>query len=80
VVDFNSVFNAAQQLQAADRLRLLNALWDTAPADADVPLHDDWSAELEKRVAAIQAGEAALIPWTEIRQAALARIGHGTTG
>jgi putative addiction module component (TIGR02574 family) len=74
MVDFNAVFNAAQQLRAADRLRLIDALWDTVPPDADLPLHDDWGAELEKRVAAIRSGEAALIPWTEIRQAALARI------
>jgi putative addiction module component (TIGR02574 family) len=80
MVDFNAVFNAAQQLQPADRLRLIDALWDTVPTDAELPLHDDWGAELEKRVAAIQSGEAELIPWTEIRQAALARIGHGTTG
>jgi putative addiction module component (TIGR02574 family) len=75
MVDFNAIFDAAQQLHAADRLRLIDALWDTVPADADLPLHDDWGAELEKRVAAIHSGEAALIPWTEIRQAALARIG-----
>ena len=46
MADFNSVLSAAQQLGADDQLRLINALWDIVPADADVALHEDWAPEL----------------------------------
>jgi putative addiction module component (TIGR02574 family) len=78
MVDFNSVLIAAQQLGADDQLRLINALWDIVPADADVALHEDWASELERRVTAIDAGETTLTTWSTIREAALARLDHGT--
>ena len=77
MVDFNTVLTEAQQLSAEDQLRLIDALWDLVPPDADIPLHEDWAAELERRVAAIESGSAGMIPWTTIRKEALARIGHG---
>ena len=77
MVDFNSVLSEAQQLSIEDRLRLIDALWDMVPPDADIPLHEDWAAELERRVAAIEAGSTTMVPWTTIRKEALARTGHG---
>ncbi len=74
--DFNSVLDGARQLSADDQLRLIDALWDLVPAEATLPLHEDWAPELERRVAAIRAG-AKTVPWTTIRDEALARIGHG---
>jgi putative addiction module component (TIGR02574 family) len=77
VVDFNSVLNGARQLSSEDRLRLIGALWELVPPEANIPLHEDWAAELERRVAAVEAGSAQMVPWTRIRDEALARIGHG---
>jgi len=77
MVDFNSVLTEARQLSAEDRLRLIDALWESVPPDADVPLHEDWAPELERRVAALEAGESPTVAWTRIRDEALARIGHG---
>lgn len=77
MADFNSVFDDACRLTPEDRLKLIDALWDSVPADLDLPLHPDWAPELERRVAAIEAGTASAIPWTTIREEALARIGHG---
>ena len=76
--DFNSILGAAQQLGPEDRLRLIDALWATVPPEAELPLHADWGPELEKRVAALEAGTTTTIPWSTIRAEALARIGHGT--
>jgi putative addiction module component (TIGR02574 family) len=73
--DFNTVLDDARRLPPDDRLRLIDALWESVPADLDVPLHPDWAPELERRVAAIEAGTATTIPWTTIREEALARIG-----
>ena len=77
MADFDSVLDDARQLPPEDRLKLIDALWESVPADLDLPLHPDWASELERRVAAIEAGTASTIPWTTIREEALARIGHG---
>ncbi len=77
MLDFDSVFDGARQLSADDRLRLIEALWDMVPAEANLPLHEDWAPELERRVAAIRAGSAETVPWSKVRDEALARIGHG---
>lgn len=74
MVDFNSVLDAARQLSLEDRLRLIDALWHSVPPDANFPLQADWAAELERRVAGIQAGMAKTAPWTAIRDEALARL------
>jgi putative addiction module component (TIGR02574 family) len=75
--DFSSVLSAAQQLPEKDRLRLIDALWESVPPDSDAPFSDEWAREIERRVAALDAGTAKTVPWSQIRDEALARIGHG---
>ncbi|MGO9113627.1 MAG: addiction module protein [Thermoguttaceae bacterium] len=77
MLDFDSVLDGARQLSADEQLRLIDALWDMVPAEATLPLHEDWALELERRVAAIRAGSSRTLPWTTIRDEALARLGHG---
>lgn len=77
MTSFDTVLDAAQNLPTDDRLRLIEALWDSVPPDVDVPLHADWGPELEKRVAEIESGASTSVPWSTIRDEALARIGHG---
>jgi putative addiction module component (TIGR02574 family) len=78
MANFDAIFDAARHLEAHDRLRLIDALWDTVRPGADLSHHDEWAAELEKRVASLEAGAAPTVPWARIREEALARIGHGT--
>lgn len=77
MVNFETVLSDARQLSEPERLRLIAELWDSVPEHADLPLHDEWAPELERRVAAIEAGSANTVPWDAIRSEALARIGHG---
>jgi putative addiction module component (TIGR02574 family) len=56
--DFSSVLSAAQQLPEKDRLRLIDALWESVPPDSDAPFSDEWAREIERRVAALDAGTA----------------------
>jgi putative addiction module component (TIGR02574 family) len=79
MVDFNSVLEHARKLTPQDQAKLIDALWDAIPADADIPLHPDWASELEQRVTELKAGAGTTIPWNQIRAEALARIGHGNT-
>jgi putative addiction module component (TIGR02574 family) len=77
--DFDTVLSDARKLSEAERLRLIDALWEDVSDDAELPLHQDWAAELERRVAALQAGTAKTTPWETVRAEALARIGHGSS-
>ncbi len=75
--DFDSVLSAAQQLPDNDRLRLIDALWDSVPPDSEAPFSDEWAREIERRVAGLDAGTAQTVSWSQIRAEVLARIGHG---
>ncbi len=75
--DFSSVLSAAQQLPEPDRLRLIDALRESVPPDSEAPFSDEWASEIERRVAELDAGTAKTVPWSQIRDEALARIGHG---
>ncbi|MDB5391855.1 MAG: addiction module component, family [Planctomycetaceae bacterium] len=77
MMDFDSVLSDANQLSTSERMRLINALWDTVPEDAELPLSAEWEAELERRVTAIEQGTATTTSWDVICAAALGRIGHG---
>ena len=65
-------------IRQANGWKLIDALWEFMPADVDIPLHPDWAVELVRRVAAINASTGKAIPWHQIREEALSRIGHGT--
>ena len=72
--DLNSLLTDASQLPLAERLELIEALWDTVPEDALPPLSDAWKAEIRRRSAAFEAGTAQPIPWDTIRADALQRL------
>ena len=69
--DFTSVLSAAPQLPKADRLRLIDALWESVPPDAEAPFSEEWAREIERRVAELDAGTAKTVPWSQIRDEAL---------
>jgi len=75
--DYISVLSAAQALPEQDRLRLIDALWETVSPDLEAPFSDEWAREIERRVAALDAGTAKTIPWSQIREEALARLRDG---
>jgi len=64
----------AAQLPVADRLELIDALWDTLPDEALPPLSEEWVAELQRRSAALNAGTAKTIPWVVVQSEVLARL------
>ena len=75
--NYDSVLSAANQLTPPDRLRLIDALWDTVPAEAESEFSAEWLAEIERRVDAYRSGQEATIPWSQVRDEALARIRRG---
>jgi len=64
----------AAQLPIAERLELIDALWNTLPDEALPPLSDEWAAELLRRSAELAAGTAKTIPWEVVQSEAVARL------
>ena len=72
--DFDTLHSDASQLPLDVRIQLIDALWDTIPADAVPPLSDEWLAEIERRSADYDAGLVQAIPWEQVRADALRRL------
>jgi len=70
-----SVLADAARLPITDRMQLIDAIWDTLPADSLPPLSDEWMGEIQRRSAEHDAGAAETVSWEQIRAEALRRIG-----
>jgi putative addiction module component (TIGR02574 family) len=58
-----------QALPIAERLKLIEALWDSIDAEADaLPLPDWHRAEIERRMEALDTGASVGAPWDEVRR------------
>lgn len=77
MTDYDSILAAARQLPDKERLRLIDALWDSVPPDTEAPFSDEWAEEIQRRIAELDAGNAQTIPWATIRDEAMERIGRG---
>ena len=73
--DYQSLLASASQLPVAERIQLIEALWDTVPDDDLPPLSDEWLVEIKKRSAEYDSGAVQTVPWEEIRADALRRAG-----
>lgn len=70
-----SLLADAARLPVAARIQLIDAIWDTLPADSLPPLNDEWRAEIERRSAQYDAGATETVSWEKIRDEALRRAG-----
>ena len=62
-------------LSVAERLQLVEELWDSiAPSLEQLPLTEAQRHELDRRLAALQAGATKVVPWEEVEARALARF------
>ncbi|MGD0518091.1 MAG: addiction module protein [Thermoguttaceae bacterium] len=64
----------ASHLPVGDRIQLIEALWDTLPADCLPPLTDEWLLEIQRRSAEFDADSVQATPWEQIRADALHRV------
>jgi len=72
---FDDVLDAAQSLPASDRVRLIDALWDSVPPDQWPSPSEEWIAEAQRRSAEYDAGRMSASPWPEVRQRARRKAG-----
>ena len=62
------------ELPAAERLRIVELLWDSIAAVPEaVPIPDELKAELNRRLVEFEADPAAGSPWDEVRSRILQR-------
>jgi putative addiction module component (TIGR02574 family) len=63
----SSLLAEACKLSVAERIELAEAIWDTVAEEADaIPLSDELRAELDRRLADMEAHPDAGSPWEEV--------------
>ena len=75
MLDYETLLADASRLPVVNRIQLIEALWDTLPADSLPPLTDEWIAEIQRRSAEYDSGLVQAVPWEQIRTDALHRAG-----
>ena len=75
MTSYETLLADARRLPITDRIQLIEALWDTVPADSLPPLTDEWLREIRRRSAEYDSGAVQTVPWEQIRAAALRRAG-----
>lgn len=72
---FDEVLDAARTLTPAERIRLVDALWDDAsPSEWPLP-SEEWIAEAQLRSDDFDRGRTSATPWTEVRVRARRKAG-----
>jgi putative addiction module component (TIGR02574 family) len=72
--DVSTLFRDASELSEHDRATLAGLLIESLEAEPDPDVEAAWSAEIQRRVAEIEAGNVKTIPWEEVRQRLLDRL------
>lgn len=75
MLSYETLLADASHLPVADRIQLIEALWDTLPTDSLPPLSAEWLAEIQRRSAEYDSGLVQTTPWERIRADALRRVG-----
>ncbi len=68
------LWKEASELSEKDRADLAGLLIESLDGEPDEDVQAAWSAEIERRVAELDAGTVKGIPWEEVRQRLLARL------
>ena len=71
---FTDVWKEASELSEEDRAALAGLLIESLEGEPDADVEAAWAAEIEKRVAELDAGTVKSIPWEEVRQRLLDRL------
>ena len=61
------LFEEAMRLDPKERATLMRLLVDTLDAESEEGSEDAWRAEVERRIAELDAGAVETVPWEELR-------------
>ncbi len=65
-MDVNQALSELTALPVADRLRVVESLWDSIEADTPVSLSSEKRAELDRRVRAHETNPDELLSWDQV--------------
>lgn len=68
------LWKEASELPENDRATLAGLLIESLEGEPDPGVETAWAAEIEKRVAELDAGTVQSIPWEEVRRRLLERL------
>ena len=68
------LWREAADLSEEDRASLAGLLIESLEGEPDPDVEAAWAAEIEKRVAELDAGTAKTVPWEEVRQRLIDRL------
>ena len=71
---FNEIFREAADLPEQDRATLAGLLIDSLEGLPDPDVEAVWAAEINRRVAEVDAGTVKTVPWEEVRQRLFDRL------
>lgn len=71
---FTELWREAAELTEEERASLAGLLIESLEGEPDPEAEAAWGAEIEKRVAELEAGTAKTIPWEEVRQRLIDRL------
>ena len=66
MIDLTRTLTELTALSIHDRLRVVESLWDSIPADAHVEVSPEQRAELQRRIAAHERSPEQLLTWDEV--------------
>jgi putative addiction module component (TIGR02574 family) len=64
---YDEVVTAAQSLSPSERIRLVQALWETVSPEDWLPPSQEWIDEAQRRSMDYDAGRLTAAPWSEAR-------------
>lgn len=71
---FVELWKEASELSEKDRADLAGLLVESLEGEPDEDVEAAWAAEIQRRVAELEAGTVKSIPWEEVRQRLLGRL------
>jgi len=74
---YSELLNAAQDLESSEKLRLIDALWESISPDEWPGPDEAWVAEAQRRSTEFDRGETAPSDWTAVRARARQKAGLG---
>jgi putative addiction module component (TIGR02574 family) len=74
---FTELWREAAELSEEERASLAGLLIESLEGEPDPDVEAAWSAEIQRRVAEVEAGTAKTVPWEEVRQRLIDRLNAG---
>lgn len=71
---FTELWKEASELSEKDRADLAGLLIESLEGEPDADVEAAWAAEIERRVAELEAGTVESIPWEVVRQRLIDRL------